>query len=108
MSGKLSSGTINPKQTNKQTNKLQQSSYNVLDIEQKLNHDLDVLELWSNKWLLLFNSSKRNVVFFSKKEVSVMPKLFFNGERLEFVPVHHHLCLFFSESLSWTNFIDML
>ena len=28
---------------------LQQSSYNVLDIEQKLNHDLHALELWSNK-----------------------------------------------------------
>ena len=25
---------------------LQQSSYNVLDMEQKLNHDLHVLELW--------------------------------------------------------------
>ena len=57
------------------------------------------LELWSNKWLLKFNSSKRKVVFFSKKEVSVMPKLFFNGERLEFAPVHCHLCIFFQKAL---------
>ena len=27
---------------------LQQSSYNVLDIEYKLTHDLHVLEAWSN------------------------------------------------------------
>ena len=35
-----------------------------------------------------------------------MPKLFFNGDRLEFVPVHRHLGLLISESLDWTNFID--
>ena len=35
-----------------------------------------------------------------------MPKLFFNGDRLEFVPVHRHLGLLISENLSWTNFID--
>ena len=50
---------------------LQQSSYNVLVIEQKLNYDLHVLELWSNKWLLKFHSSK----FFSKKEISVMRQI---------------------------------
>ena len=38
-----------------------------------------------------------------------MPKLFFNGDRLEFVPVHRHLGLFFFlENLSWTNFIDSI
>ena len=43
---------------------LQQSSYNVLVIEQKLNNDLHVLELWSNKWLLKLNSSKTTVGIF--------------------------------------------
>ena len=37
-----------------------------------------------------------------------MPNLFFNGDRLEFVPVHRRLGLLFSESLSWTNFIDSI
>ena len=35
-----------------------------------------------------------------------MPKLFLNGDRLEFVPVHRYLGLFISESLNCTNFID--
>ena len=35
-----------------------------------------------------------------------MPKLILNGDRLEFVPVHRHLGLLFSESPSWTYFID--
>ena len=57
-------------------------------------------------WLLTFSSSKTKVVFFSKNEISVMPKLYLNGDRLDFVPVYRHLGLLFSESLSWTNFID--
>ena len=35
-----------------------------------------------------------------------MPKLFFNGDRLDFVSVHRHLGPLILESLSWTNFID--
>ena len=84
---------------------LQESSYNELDTEQKLNHVLHVLEVWSNERLLKFNTSKTNVVFFSKKEISVMPKLFFNGDRFEIVLFHCHLDLLFSH-YSWTNFID--
>ena len=58
-------------------NSLQQCSYNMLDIEYKLNHDLHILESWSNKWLLKFNPSKTKVVYFSKKDNPVLPKLFF-------------------------------
>ena len=48
-------------------NSLQQSSYDMFDIEYKLNHDLQMLETWSNKWLLKFNPSKTNVVLFFKE-----------------------------------------
>ena len=51
------------------------------------------------KWLLKFNSLKTKVVYLSKKEISVMPKLFFNGDRLEFVPVYRHLGLLFQKAL---------
>ena len=37
-------------------NSLHQSLYDMFDIEYKLNHDLQMLETWSNKWLLKFNS----------------------------------------------------
>lgn len=43
---------------------LQYSSNNILNIEYILNHDLKILESWSKKWLLKFNSSKTKVVFF--------------------------------------------
>jgi hypothetical protein len=58
-------------------NSLQQSSYNILDTEYKLNHNLHILESWSNKWLLKFNPSKTKVVYFSKKGNPLLPKLFF-------------------------------
>lgn len=45
-------------------NSLQYSSNNILNIEHILNHDLKILELWSKKWLLKFNSSKTKIVFF--------------------------------------------
>lgn len=87
-------------------NSLQQCSYNILDIEYKLNHDLHILESWSDKWFLKFNPSKTKVVFFNTKAISIMPKLFFKGDRLECVPVHRHLGLLLSQNLSWSAYID--
>ena len=48
-------------------NLFQQSSHDMFDIEYKLNHDLQMLETWSNKWLLKFNQSKTKNVFFSRQ-----------------------------------------
>ena len=89
-------------------NSLQQSSYNILDIEYKLNHDLHILESWSSKWLLKFNPSKTKVIYFSKKVNPMLPKLFFQGDRLEGVPFHRHLGLLLSHNLSWCTYIDFI
>ena len=57
------------------------------------NHDLHMLETWSNKWLLKFNSRLSLAVYFSRKASPVTPKLFVQGDKLECVPVHRHLGL---------------
>lgn len=49
---------------------------------------------------------RTNVVFFTKKHNSVLSKLFFEGDRLEFVPTHRHLGLLLSQNLSWSEYID--
>ena len=85
---------------------LQQSSYNVLDIEYKLNYDLHVLESRSIMWLLKFNSSKTKVVYFLRNANAIVPKLFFQGDRLECVLVHRHLGLLLSHNLSWSDYIS--
>ena len=89
-------------------NSLQQSSNNMLELEYKLNHDLHILELWSKKCLLQFNPSKTKVIFFTKKNINITPKLFFKGDRLECVPVHRHLGLLLSHNLSWSEYIDSI
>lgn len=75
-------------------NSLQYSSNNILvDIDNYLNQYLKIFESWSKKWLLKFNPTKTKVVFFTKKHNSVLSKLFFEGDILEFVPTHRHLGL---------------
>ena len=47
-----------------------------------------MLETWSHKRLLKFNPSKTKNVCFSKKVSPLTLNLFFQGEKLECVPVH--------------------
>ena len=68
-------------------NSLQQSSYGIYDIEYKL------------------NPSKTKAVYFSRKASPITPKLFFKGDKLECVPVHHHLGLQLSHNLIWSGYI---
>ena len=72
---------------------LQQSSYNVLDIEYKLNRDLHIIEAWPSMWLLKFNPSKTKVVIFQGMLMLLYLNYFFQDDRLERVPVHCHLGL---------------
>lgn len=75
-------------------NSLQYSSNNILvDIDNYLNQYLKIFESWSKEWLLKFNPTKTKVAFFTKKHNSVLSKLFFEGDILEFVPTHRHLGL---------------
>ena len=74
----------------------------MLDIEYKLNYDLHVLEAWSNMLLLKSNPSKTKVVYFSRNANAIVPKLFFQGDRLECVPVYRHLGILLSHNLGWS------
>ena len=38
----------------------------------------------------------------------VLPKLFFQGDRLEFVPFHRHLGLLLLHNISWSTYIDFI
>ena len=62
-------------------------------------------ETWSNKWLRKFNPSKTKVVYFSRKASPITPTLFYQGDKLECVPVHRHLGLSLSKNLSWSEYI---
>lgn len=87
-------------------NSLQSSSYNAVNIEYVLNHDLKVLENWSSNWLLKFNPSKTKAIFFTLKTNFYIPKLQFQNSRLEYVSSHKHLGLLFCQNLCWSEYID--
>jgi hypothetical protein len=87
-------------------NSLQQSSYNILDFEHKLHCKPRFAH--SSKWLLKFNPSKTKVIYFSKKGNPMLPKLFFQGDRLECVPFHRHLALLLLHNLSWSTYTDFI
>ena len=87
-------------------NSLQSSSYNVATIEYTLNHDLDILDKWSSKWLMKFNPSKTKALFFTLKSNYYLPKLQFQRCNLEYITSHKHLGLLLSQNLNWSDHID--
>ena len=66
-------------------NSLQQSSYDMFDIEYKLYRDLQMLEAW-----LKIQSIKDLSCLFSKESYCT-PTSFFQGDKLECVPVYRRL-----------------
>ena len=87
-------------------NSIQYADKNLKNIECVLNHDLRILEKWSEDWLLQFNPNKTKVLFFGKLAHNQIPQLLFQGCQLEIVSSHKHLGLIFSDDLKWSVYID--
>ena len=77
-----------------------------LIIESVLNHDLDCINQWAKKWLVEFNPSKTEVMFFSLSKSQNRPNLTFAETHLSFVKDHKHLGITLSEDGSWHKHID--
>ena len=82
------------------------SSANIKEIENKLNSDLLSLNVWAESWLVKFNPSKTKYMFFSHKNVDLLPHLVFNGSDLEHVKQHKHLGVTFSSDTKWSWHIN--
>ena len=70
---------------------LSYSSTSTIDIETKINHDLERLQGWSEKWLTTFNPTKTEVLIISNSENGSDMNLRFNNSRLELSTVHMDL-----------------
>ena len=78
------------------------SSNNVDYIESTLNHDLNIISEWAHKWLVNFNPSKTEVLFFTvSKNNNARPSLMFNNVQLDFVKTHKHLGVTLSDDGTW-------
>jgi hypothetical protein len=89
-------------------NSLQCSLNRVHVIEQNVNHDFKVLDKWSKQWLLQFNPNKTKAMFFSMKRSVDPPNLMFQQCQIEYVSIHKHLGIMFSEDFSWSFYINSL
>ena len=84
------------------------SSSNTREMEIILNADLTKIAHWAKQWLVNFNPSKTEVMFFSLSRNIDRPELSFNNTRLDFVDNHKHLGLTLSEDGKWHAHINDL
>ena len=83
------------------------SSNNPSYIETILNHDLEKISEWAKQWLVTFNPSKTEVVYFSLNN-SQPPSLSFNSTNLILVEDHKHLGVTLSFNGTWHKHISNL
>ena len=82
------------------------SASSIQDIEGILNHDLQLINVWSKTWLVNFNPNKTEAIMFSLRNVENPPQLVFQNVDINFVEYHKHLGITLGSNGSWSNHID--
>jgi hypothetical protein len=59
-------------------------------------NDLNEMDIWSNKWLMSFNTDKREIMIFSNRSVPENVDFSFNGHSVAITTSHKHLGVTFS------------
>ena len=85
---------------------LSYSSTNLLQIERKLNSDMNILNTWAETWLVKFNPQKTEFVIFSNKKNIDQVNILFNGENIKQVVYHTHLGVCLSSNCIWCYHIN--
>ena len=76
------------------------------EIENILNHDLEMISRWAKQWLVTFNPNKTEVIYFSLNKSDNNPQLMFNNTQLTYVENHKHLGITLSQNGTWHNHIS--
>ncbi len=85
---------------------LMYSSRNRIDIEMRLNTDLQELDVWAKRWLVDFNPQKTEFMVFSFRGEDPGIQLRFNDQPIQIVDNHKHLGVTFSSDCKWSVHID--
>ncbi len=68
----------------------------------KLNNDLELINIWTKKWLVTINPDKTKSMIFSVKcEKPLHPQLKYDNKAIESASIHKHLGVILSSNLSW-------
>ena len=74
-----------------------------------LNHDLQSIQQWAERWFMLFNPSKTvSLTIYSKSQVEEILPLTFNNTPISEVDSHTHLGLTLSKNMSWKQHVDRI
>ena len=85
---------------------LSYSLSDLAEIEIVLNDDLEKLKVWANKWLIMFNPLKTEVMLISNIFHDYDLRLTYDNTRLNIVETHKHLGIHLSSNNKWTKHID--
>ena len=66
------------------------SASSINDIEGIINHDLTLISNWAKQWLVNFNPSKTEFLYFSLRNDNTLPKLYFEDTLINLVENHKH------------------
>lgn len=74
-----------------------------------LNSDLDKIHKWSNQWLVTFNPQKtESITISTKRNRTLHPDLYLNGQKISEVSHHKHLGLHFSDNGQWSYHVNIV
>jgi hypothetical protein len=82
------------------------SSINPLEVEDRLNLGLQVLDDWAKQWLVDFNPQKTEYMVISFQQNINQINLKFNSENLNQVDNHKHLGVTISSNGKWAEHIN--
>ncbi len=75
-------------------------------LQSTLNENLEHILNWANQWLITFNPTKTESVYFSLKRHDRNIRLLYDGEIIENVNNHKHLGVTFSYDGKWSHHIE--
>ena len=73
----------------------------------RLQHDVDVVSAWFDRWLLSVNTAKSATMVIRSRGMSAEPlKITSGSSELCQVKSHRHLDVVFNETLTWSDHVD--
>jgi hypothetical protein len=72
-----------------------------MQLKNVIDHDLNEMDIWSKKCLMLFNPNKREIMIFSNRSIPENLDFSFNGKSVPTTTSHKHSDFSFFNEANW-------